>query len=104
MAGQYLGGHDPAHPAVSPVFADATVLARLPPLLVQVGGHEVLLDDAVAVVRAAGLAGVPSVLETWPQMQHFFQLGIGVHPEAWDALGRAGARLPGHLGPVAVGA
>jgi len=103
MAGQYLAGHDPADPAASPVFADAAALARcLPPLLVQVGGHEVLLDDAVAVVRAAGLAGVPSVLEIWPGMQHFFQLGIGVYPEASDALHRAGAWLAGHFGAVAV--
>ncbi len=67
----------------------------------QVGGHEVLLDDAVAVVRAARLAGGPSVLEIWPEMQHFFQLGVGVYPGAWDALRRAGAWLAGHLGAVA---
>ncbi len=50
MAGQYLNGHDATDPAASPLFAD---LRGLPPLLVQVGGCEALLDDAVALARAA---------------------------------------------------
>src|SRR5262249_2386065 len=43
MAGQYLAGHDPTDPGVNALFAD---LRSLPPLLVQVGGSEVLLDDS----------------------------------------------------------
>jgi monoterpene epsilon-lactone hydrolase len=94
MAEQYLDGHDPSDPAASPVLARSSVLAAaLPPLLVQVGSHEVLLDDALAVVRAAALADVPATLDVWAEMQHFFQLGVGVYPEAAAALRRAGAWL-----------
>ena len=99
MAGLYLAGHSPEDPAASVVFADAAELARaLPPLLVQVGGDEVLLDDSLAVARAAGIAGVHATVEIWPGMQHFFQLGIGVYPEATEALTGAGAWLAGALG------
>lgn len=94
MAGQYLDGHDPADPAASPALASpAEVAAAWPPLLVQVGSHEVLLDDALAVTRAAALADVPVTLDVWSRMQHFFQLGVGVYPEAAAALERAGAWL-----------
>jgi acetyl esterase/lipase len=91
MARQYLDGHDPTDPAASPALAaPADVAAAWPPLLVQVGSHEVLLDDALAVTRTAALADVPVTLDVWPQMQHFFQLGVGVYPEAAAALARAG--------------
>jgi len=94
MAGQYLDGHDPADPAASPVLAAPDEVARAwPPLLVQVGSHEVLLDDALAVARLAALADVPVTLDVWSQMQHFFQLGVGVYPEAAAALARAGSWL-----------
>jgi acetyl esterase/lipase len=94
MAEQYLAGHDPRDPVASAVFAEAAELARaLPPLLVQVGGDEVLLDDSLTVVRSAGVAGVRSAVEIWPGMQHFFQLGVGAYPEAAEALGGAGAWL-----------
>ncbi|MFC5141173.1 alpha/beta hydrolase fold domain-containing protein [Actinomycetospora rhizophila] len=94
MARQYLDGHDPTDPTASPALAaPGDVAAAWPPLLVQVGSHEVLLDDALAVARAAALADVPVTLDVWPQMQHFFQLGVGVYPEAAAALGRAGAWL-----------
>ncbi|MEJ2888169.1 alpha/beta hydrolase fold domain-containing protein [Actinomycetospora aeridis] len=94
MARQYLDGHDPTDPAASSALAaPADVAAAWPPLLVQVGSHEVLLDDALAVTRAAALADVPVTLDVWPQMQHFFQLGVGVYPEAAEALARAGEWL-----------
>lgn len=94
MARQYLDGHDPTDPAASPVLASSSDVARAwPPLLVQVGSHEVLLDDALGVTRAAALADVPATLDVWPQMQHFFQLGVGVYPEAAAALDRAGKWL-----------
>ena len=52
-----------------------------------------LLDDSVAVARLAALADVPVTLDVWSQRQHFFQLGVGVYPEAAAALARAGAWL-----------
>jgi monoterpene epsilon-lactone hydrolase len=90
MAGQYLHGHDPRDPLASPALAD---LGGLPPLLVQVGGDEILLDDAVTIVRNAGIAGARAMLDVWPGMKHFFQIGIGVYPEARAALGEGGRWL-----------
>lgn len=69
MAGRYAGDRI-ADPLASPVTAD---LAGLPPLLIQVGSVEILLDDAVALARAAGIAGVQTTLEVWPQMPHVWQ-------------------------------
>jgi monoterpene epsilon-lactone hydrolase len=100
MAGQYLGGHDPTDPGVNALFAD---LRGLPPLLVQVGGYEILLDDAVSLARRAGFAEVDVRLEIWPEMQHFFQLGVGVYPEAAEALTVAGRWLVERTSPAATG-
>ena len=58
-------------PAVSPLHAD---LRGLPPLLIQVGSAEILLDDAVGLARRAGAAAVKTRLEIWPEMLHVFQL------------------------------
>ncbi len=98
MAGQYLNGRDPADPAASPLFAD---LSGLPPLLIQVGGYEVLLDDAVAVARQAAIAGCRVTLDIWPGMQHCFPLGIGIYPEALAALTQAGQWLAELIGTSA---
>jgi acetyl esterase/lipase len=70
MAARYLGGVDPRSPHVSPLFGD---LAGLPPLLIQVGGAEALLDDSVRLARAATEAGCEVVLEQWPDMIHVWQ-------------------------------
>jgi acetyl esterase/lipase len=66
-ARQYLDGRDAAEPLASPVHADLT---GLPPLLIQVGSVEILLDDAVLLARQAGAAGVDVRLEVWPGMPH----------------------------------
>ncbi len=78
LANRYAGDRI-ADPLASPVTAD---LAGLPPLLIQVGSVEILLDDAVALARAAGIAGVQTTLEVWPEMPHVwhsfgFMLGEG---------------------------
>ena len=95
MAKQYLGGHDSTDPLVAPLQAN---LSGLPPLLVQVGGDEILLDDAVQLVRRAGLARTMATLEIWPDMQHFFQIAVGVFPEAGEAVTRLGAWVRERLG------
>ena len=79
MAGQYLHGTDPRTPLASPLYAE---LAGLPPLLVVVGGNEVLLDDAVRLVRAAGIAGVDATLVIGGGMQHGYPIYAGYLPEA----------------------
>ncbi len=72
-ASYYLDRADPRDPLISPVFAD---LSGLPPLLVLVGENEVLLDDAVRVVRNAERAGTPARLHVGPGMQHDWPLTL----------------------------
>src|SRR5207237_759778 len=60
MVNAYVAGADARHPLASPLFAD---LAGMPPLLVQVGGREVLYDDAARLVERAKAAGVDAELD-----------------------------------------
>jgi len=78
MAGLYLAGQDASHPLASPIFAD---LSGLPPLLIQVGGDEVLLDDALRLHDVAKAAGVDSTLEVWDNMMHVWHLMAKFIPE-----------------------
>jgi acetyl esterase/lipase len=94
---KYLGAADPASPLASPLFAD---LAGLPPLLIQVGGHEILLDDAIGLARAAALADVEVALEIGAELPHVFQNRAGVLDEADEALDRVGAFIRHRLGAV----
>jgi acetyl esterase/lipase len=90
MAERYLAGADPRLPTASPLYAD---LAGLPPLLIQVGTAEVLLDDSVALARAARAAGVAVTLECWSDMIHVWQAFAPVLDEANAAITRIGAWL-----------
>ncbi len=78
MGDLYLAGQDASHPLASPIFAD---LSGLPPLLIQVGGDEVLLDDALRLHEAAKAAGVDSTLEVWDGMMHVWHLMAKIIPE-----------------------
>ncbi len=71
LAAAYLGDRDAADPLASPVHAD---LRGLPPMLIQVGSAETLLDDAVRLAAVAGAAGVRTTLDIWPDMIHAFTL------------------------------
>ena len=71
LAAAYLNGADPRTPLASPLYADLT---GLPPMLIQVGSAETLLDDAVRLARAAGSADVRVTLEIWPDMIHAWHL------------------------------
>ena len=82
----YIGDGDPADPAASPLFAD---LRGLPPILLQVGSAEVLLDDSVRLAAAASNANVPVILEVAPHAPHVFQSAAALYDEGADALGRA---------------
>ncbi len=82
FAGLYAGGQDPAHPLISPLFAD---LGGLPPLLIQTGTDEVLLDDARRTAAAARAAGVDARLEVYDGMIHVFQM-FPFFPETRQAL------------------
>ncbi len=83
VAEAYLAGHSPTDPQASPVYAD---LSGLPPILIQVGGRETLLDDAVQLARNAAISQVPVTLEVWPDMIHQWQLFPGRLQQARDAL------------------
>lgn len=63
----YIGDGDRRQPLASPAHAD---LKGLPPLLIQVGGDEILLDDARMLADKARAVGIDTVLEVWPQMIH----------------------------------
>ena len=71
LAAAYLNGTDPLNPLASPLYAD---IRRLPPMLIQVGSAETLLDDAVRLAGAAGTADVRVMLEVWPDMIHAWHL------------------------------
>jgi epsilon-lactone hydrolase len=91
----YTAGHDPALGLISPVFADLT---GLPPLIMQAGSHEVLLDDAVRLARQAATADVQVTLDITPQVPHVFQAYYAILDEAAAALDRAGQLLSAQLG------
>jgi monoterpene epsilon-lactone hydrolase len=90
MAAQYLAGHDPLDPLASPVFTPPEELTALAPSLVLVGGDEVLLDDAVRVVRNQGAAGGDATLVVVGGGQHVFPIWCGAIPEADEAVGLVG--------------
>ena len=90
----YTSGHDAAVGLISPIFAD---LSGLPPLIVQAGSHEVLLDDAVRLARQAAIADVEVTLDVTPGVPHVFQAYYPILDEAGAALDRAGQLLSAHL-------
>jgi len=96
----YTSGQDAALGLISPVFAD---LSGLPPLIVQAGTHEVLLDDALRLARQAADADVEVTLDITPGVPHVFQAYYSILDEAAAALDRAGLFLSARLA-VAEGA
>jgi epsilon-lactone hydrolase len=93
-AGDYTAGHDAALGLISPIFAD---LSGLPPLIIQAGTHEVLLDDAIRLARQAATADVAVTLDITPQVPHVFQTYYAILDEAAAALDRAGQFLSAQL-------
>jgi epsilon-lactone hydrolase len=88
MRQAYLGDVDPKTPLASPLFGD---LAGLPPLLIQAGDHEVLLDDSVRFAEKAKRAGIDVTLEVAPEMFHVWQYFAPMLPEGQQAIDRIGA-------------
>ncbi|MFN8028481.1 MAG: alpha/beta hydrolase fold domain-containing protein [Acidimicrobiia bacterium] len=82
-AGQYLQGHDPADPYVSPVLAEAT---GLPPALVFASTDETLRDDALAVTRLLAEARIAVELHLVPDTQHVWPTIFPDHPATLPAL------------------
>jgi monoterpene epsilon-lactone hydrolase len=84
--GDYVAGADPSDPLISPVFGD---LRGLPPMLIQVGSHEILLSDAIRLAGRAAEADVAVALEVTPGVPHVFQAYAAVLDEGETALRRA---------------
>jgi acetyl esterase/lipase len=90
----YVGRADAADPLISPIFGD---LRDLPPLLIQVGSHEVLLSDALRLAARAAISDVAVALDVTPGVPHVFQAYAGLLDEGGAALDRAAAFLKAHL-------
>jgi monoterpene epsilon-lactone hydrolase len=90
----YTAGQDAALGLISPVFAD---VSGLPPLMIQAGTHEVLLDDAMRLAQQAVAADVEVTLDVTPGVPHVFQAYHAILDEATAALDRAGRLLSAHL-------
>lgn len=86
---------DPKVPLGSPVFADLT---GLPPLLLQAGGDEALLDDSLRLGDAAVAAGVDVTVECWDSMMHVWHMLAPRLPEANAALASIAAWIAARPG------
>ncbi|WP_329142048.1 alpha/beta hydrolase [Streptomyces sp. NBC_01456] len=91
----YLAGADPLQPLLSPaVLGDLT---GFPPLLIQVGTNEILLDDSTRLAARARSVGVDVILDITADVPHVFQAFAGVLDEADEALDRAALFLTQRL-------
>jgi acetyl esterase/lipase len=91
----YLAGHDPRHELLSPAITGD--LTGLPPMLLQVGTNEVLLDDATRLADRARAADVDVILDVVAGVPHVFQMFAGSLDEADQALERAALFLTQQL-------
>lgn len=84
---EYLGGAAATDPLASPLLGN---LEGLPPLFIQVGDAEILLDDAREFEKKARAAGVDCRLEVWERMIHVWQAFFPMLPEGEEAIVRLG--------------
>jgi acetyl esterase/lipase len=87
MAQAYLAGANPRSPLAAPLYAD---LSGLPPMLIQVGTAETLLDDSTRLAERARKAGVKVALEPWENMVHVFQVFAPMLDEGQQAIDKIG--------------
>ncbi len=90
----YAVGKDLADPLLSPIFAN---FSEMPPMLIQVGGDEVLLSDSMGIAKSAQEAGVEVKLEVWPEMWHTWHGWAATLPEAREAIDAIGQYVKGQL-------
>ena len=97
MAQCYLGNSDPHAELASPLFADD--LSGLPPVRIEVGAHEVLLDDATGLADRLQAAGGTVTLTVWPELIHVFQAFPGdIVPESDLSIAAVGSFLARSFG------
>jgi acetyl esterase/lipase len=95
LADAYLpAGMDRKDPRVSPLYAD---FEHFPPMLIQIGSDETLLDGATRLAARAGAANVAVTLEIWPQMIHAWPLWNAQLEDGRRALVNAGSFIRAHL-------
>jgi len=94
LAGAYAHGRDPMDAGISPLYAS---LAGLPPIHIEVGDDEQLLDDALRFAERASAAGVDVTAAVWTGMPHVFQSSVGTLDAAGRSLDAMGAFLAAHL-------
>jgi acetyl esterase/lipase len=94
-APEYVASADASDPLISPIFGD---LSGLPPLLIQVGSHEILLSDALRLAARAAMTDVAVTLDVTPGVPHVFQGFAGALDEAAAALDRASDFVKAQLG------
>jgi acetyl esterase/lipase len=92
-AALYCGDVDPCHPLISPLYAD---LHNLPPMLIQVGDHEILLSDSTRLAERAKVAGGETTLEVWSGMWHVWHSMVKIVPESQQAIRRIGQFVQMH--------
>ena len=95
MAKAYLGGADLRTPLANPLYAN---LKNLPPILIQVGTRETLLDDSTRLAEVAKKAGVKVILEPWKDMIHVWHRYASILPEGKEAVKRVGEFIREHTG------
>ncbi|WP_162788558.1 alpha/beta hydrolase [Amycolatopsis albispora] len=95
LAAGYLAGADPRDPLAAPVHAD---LRGLPPVYLQVGAEESLLDDSRRLAGRMRNAGVEVRLDEYPDQVHTFQMAAGRTKAAGEAVEEAGSWLRSTLG------
>ena len=83
IADYYHPDHPAEHPWISPLYAE---LEGLPPLLLQVGGEEILLSDSTRFADRAEDAGVDVSLRVWPGMFHVWHMLAPLMPESRRAI------------------
>ena len=90
----YVGDDDSKNPYISPLYAN---LKGLPPLLIQVGSAELLLDDSTRFAEKAKAAGVNVTLDVWDDMIHVFQAYFLWAPEGKQAIEKIGEFILQHI-------
>ena len=96
MAATFLGENgNRRDPLVNPLHGD---LRGLPPVYIQVGSYETLLDDSNSLAEALRKADVQVKMDVFPEMQHVFQFLAGTAPEADQAVAQLAAWVRPKLG------
>jgi epsilon-lactone hydrolase len=93
MAKSYLAGADAQHPLASPLYAE---LSGLPPLLIQVGDCETLLDDTKRLETRLKEAGVDATVEVWDDMIHVWHLFAPMLDQGQQAIDKIGQFVKKH--------